>query len=141
MVPRYSELSVEEIWPMIKEVADIMVYFPDYSGKQMPDRDYMYSILATTRYEQLKEIVDNSRKQRAKDNILPDDEFVYIEKNILSEIEEVMAQKSKYFYIYINIATKGNAHYLLKKCAKLKRDHKHSMKYSIDISNLRKKKK
>ena len=82
---------------MIKEVADIMIYFPDYSDKQMPDRDYMYSILATTRYEKLKDIVDNSRKQRAKDNILPDDEFVYIEKNILSEIEKLWYRRINIF--------------------------------------------
>ena len=72
-----------------------MIYFPDFTDKKVPDRDYMFSVLATTRYEQLKEIVENARKQRAKENELPEDEFIYIEKNILSEIEGVMMQKSK----------------------------------------------
>ena len=49
-----------------------------------------------------------------------------------------MAQKSKYFNININIATKENVYYLLKKCAKLKCNFKHSKKYSIDISYFRK---
>ena len=33
------------------EIDDITVYFPDYTSKQKPDKDYMYSTLATTRYQ------------------------------------------------------------------------------------------
>ena len=96
IVHRYPELSVEQIWPMIKDFDDIAIYFPDYAEKQKPDRDYMYSILSTLRYDELKKVVVNARKKRAKENELIDDEFVFIEKNILSEIEGVLAQKSKF---------------------------------------------
>ena len=29
-VPRYAELLVQEIWPLIKEVEELIIYFPDY---------------------------------------------------------------------------------------------------------------
>ena len=112
-----------------------MEYFPDYTEKQRPDREYLFSVLATTRYEQLKSMVENSRKQRAKENDLSEDEFIYVDKNILSEIEEVMAQKSKYLSFNPNLATKGSANYLLRKCAKLKRNRKLPKKYIVQVSN------
>ena len=136
-VPHYPELSVGEIWPLIQDVSDILIYFPDYTDKQKPDRDYMYSILASTRYEILKNVVENARKNRAKENIIMDDEYVYIEKNIFSEIESVLAQKSKYKQKDICIATKGNANFLLKKSAKIKRKNQPVKKYSVNFSNLK----
>ena len=107
LVPRYSELSVDEIWSMIKEINDIMEYFKDYTKKQIPESKYLFSELTTTRYKQLESKVKNSRKQRAKENDLSEDEFIYVDKNILSEIEEVMAQKSKYLSFNFNLATKA----------------------------------
>ena len=44
-VPRYEELSVPKIWKLVKETEDIYQYFPDYSSKQVPDREYMFAIL------------------------------------------------------------------------------------------------
>ena len=61
IVPRYQELSVEQIWPMIKDFDDIAIYFPDYTEKHKPDRDYMYSILSTLRYDELKKVIVNAR--------------------------------------------------------------------------------
>ena len=46
-IPRYDELKVENVWPLIKQNDDIMVYFPDISLKELPDRRFMYSILTT----------------------------------------------------------------------------------------------
>ena len=44
-VPRYEELSVSKIWILIKEADDLLQYFPEYSSKQVPDRDFIFSIL------------------------------------------------------------------------------------------------
>ena len=38
--------------------------------KKMPDRDYMYSILATTRYEQLKKMTNNSQKRKGQHTLV-----------------------------------------------------------------------
>ena len=79
-VPQYAEISVKEIWPLIKDVEELMIYFSDYSERQTPDRDYMFSALVTTRYEELKRIVENALKQRAKENEVAEDQFIFIEK-------------------------------------------------------------
>ena len=92
---------------MVKEINDIMEYFFDYIEKQRPDSKYLFSVLTTTIYKQLESMVKNSRKQRAKEIDLSEDVFIYVDKNILSEIEEVMAQKSKYLSFNSNLAKKA----------------------------------
>ena len=40
-VPRYNELSTKAVWNFVKEVPDLMNYFPDINDKDLPDRAYM----------------------------------------------------------------------------------------------------
>ena len=69
---------------------------------------------------------------------MPENQLIFIEKNILSQIEEVIIQKSKYRIYYHCAASKGNTHYLLRKCAKTQGHHKPSKKYKIDAAKLQK---
>ena len=94
-VPQYKELSVQNIWPMVKEVEDLMLYFPDYEGKQLPCWTHLFAILSTLRYKDVNNMISNARKNRALENQDDEDEFVYINKKIYEEIEEVMSQKCK----------------------------------------------
>ena len=74
--PRFQELSVYKVWPLITWVYKLMIYFPDYSSNQIPERTYMYIILTSFRYEKVKEKVKNERNNRALQN--PDnDRMVY----------------------------------------------------------------
>ena len=93
--PGYAELRVENIWPLVKENEDFMNYFPDYSQKQLPDRKFMYLILATIRFDELKGMIDGARKNRARTEKKLDDNFIQIEKDLCNEISSVMKQKSK----------------------------------------------
>ena len=47
VVPRFNELKVENVWNLIREAEDINVYFPDLKEHQLPNREYMYSVLST----------------------------------------------------------------------------------------------
>ena len=67
-VPKYKELSVTKIWTLVKETDDIFQYFPDYSNKQFPDRDYMFSILWTLRFDTMQKMIEKARKNRALEN-------------------------------------------------------------------------
>ena len=95
IVPRYVELRVENIWSLVKENEDLMNYFPDYSQKQLPDRKFMYLILATLRFDELKGMIDGARKNRTRIEEKLDDNFIQIEKDLYNEISSVMKQKSK----------------------------------------------
>ena len=47
-VPLYDELSVGNIWPMLKSDEKFMLYFPTKMAKgRVPDREYFFNILNT----------------------------------------------------------------------------------------------
>ena len=47
-VPLFDELSVVNIWPMVKENKKLMLYFPNKLPKgRVPDREYFFNILNT----------------------------------------------------------------------------------------------
>ena len=53
-IPKYKELPTSTIWSFVKELPDFMIYFPDYTPKQCPDKDYLFSILGAIRGGELK---------------------------------------------------------------------------------------
>ena len=69
--------------------------FSRYGDKQYPDRKFMYSILVTLRFEQLKTMVEGARTNRSITEEEYDDNFVHIEANLYKEISNVLTQKSK----------------------------------------------
>ena len=47
-VPLYDELSVGNIWPMMKNDEKFMLYFPTKMAKgRVPEREYFFNILNT----------------------------------------------------------------------------------------------
>ena len=56
-VPRFHELNVKDIWELVKEVDELLQYFPDYPDGQLPERDFLFTILSTVRPEGLKQII------------------------------------------------------------------------------------
>ena len=47
-VPLYDELSVGNIWPMLKNDEKFMLYFPTKMAKgRVPEREYFFNILNT----------------------------------------------------------------------------------------------
>ena len=95
LIPRFKELSVENIWPLVKDAEDLNEYFPDYNPNQLPERSYMFSIWATLRYEELKIMVENARRNRALEVKDEGNELVYINKELWDEIKGVQSQKRK----------------------------------------------
>ena len=49
-VPKFDELSVKNIFPLIRQDAEVMLYFPDsYPKGREPDRTYTFNFLNTLR--------------------------------------------------------------------------------------------
>ena len=64
-VPKYPELSVQNIYPIIMKDPEIMAHFPDsYPKGREPDRLYMFNILHTKKPEYVKNLVLHAQKQR-----------------------------------------------------------------------------
>ena len=69
---------MHNLWPMILDVEDLVQYFPTYKLNQIPDREYMFSILATLRNEETSIMIQHSRKNRSVIASGDDKEFVHI---------------------------------------------------------------
>ena len=82
LIPRFKELSVENIWPLVKVAGDLNEYFLDYKSNQLLERSFMFSIWATLRYDAIKTMVENARRNRALEVQDKGDELVYVNKKL-----------------------------------------------------------
>ena len=64
-IPRYQELRASAIWELVKEVLDLVEYFPELSEGELPDRSFLWGVLGTLRNEAWQELFQNSRKSRS----------------------------------------------------------------------------
>ena len=64
IVPHYKELSISKIWNIIKEVDEIMIYFPNYKPNEKLERSYPIAVINTINPEATKEIVANAMELR-----------------------------------------------------------------------------
>ena len=58
-------MSIYKICNTIKEVDEIMIYFPYYKPKEKPERSYLIEVINTFNPEATKEIVANARELRS----------------------------------------------------------------------------
>ena len=114
--PRYKELSVKIVWGYAKEVEELNQYFPDYNKGELPERDYLWTVISSLMPKETKKLIENAREQRgvSKKN---NNELIVLTNELKKEIFDVKVQKSKYYSYVIYSATKGNAVYMLKKAA------------------------
>ena len=56
-VPKYSELSIAKLWPNIKEVPELNIYFPDLKENELPERKYTWSVISTLKPDVVKKVV------------------------------------------------------------------------------------
>ena len=94
-VQKYKELSTRIIWAFVKEIPELMIFFPDYTSKQCPDKDYLFSVLGAVREDQLKELIQETRKKKSVYEEPDINEFIEITEEMKKEIDEVFTQKSR----------------------------------------------
>ena len=64
-VLKYNELSVSKIWENVKTSSDLLSYFPDYTGKEMPQRDFLITIISIYYSTVTIQLVDEARRLRS----------------------------------------------------------------------------
>ena len=72
-----------------------MEYFPDYLDGQLPDRDFMFSIIATMFPQTLAELVKDARKKRSLKEDTENNDYIEVDPAIKSLIMNVLERKSK----------------------------------------------
>ena len=78
-----------------------MRYFPDYLDSQIPDRQFMYSIISTTYPNALKVLINDAKKKRSLVENNDDNEIIEMKPEIKEEILVVLSQRSKYFCFWL----------------------------------------
>ena len=64
-IPKFDELSVKRVFPLVKGFPEVMVYLPDSLPKgKLHDRTFFFNILMTVKPEYVQAIVEHANKQR-----------------------------------------------------------------------------
>ena len=95
IVPKFKELFVEDIWPMMKDVLEFNKFLSDFKVKKKCDRKYMFQILATMRHDELSSIIRKTKKNKFLLENNDENETILIHKSLLEEINSVMIKKRK----------------------------------------------
>ena len=110
------------------------MYFPNFKPSQFPEKEFMYGILSTLKPDEVKQLVAQSLKDRARKS---QDDLVEVTKELYNSIQDLYSMKSKrVLKVYVNfcIATKGRTNYLLKKSSILSTPRKSLKKYQADLT-------
>ena len=59
-VPKYEEISVKNLWELVKDSDDLKQYFPDIDEGKIPERDFMMEILWTLKTDVMKQLINES---------------------------------------------------------------------------------
>ena len=103
IVQKYSELSIAKIWPLVKEVEDLNAYFPDMKENELPEREYLWTIVSTLRSETTKELIKTARNNRTTKESADQNNLIQIDMSIYQEISAIAAQKRKFKLLHILI--------------------------------------
>ena len=63
--PLYDELSVINLWPMMKDDENFRRFFPSKMAKgRVPDREYFFNVLNTFHQKYVEQIIRHANEQR-----------------------------------------------------------------------------
>ena len=63
--PLYDELSVINLWPMMKDDENLKRFFPSKMAKgRVPDREYFFNVLNTFHHNYVEQIIRHANEQR-----------------------------------------------------------------------------
>jgi len=62
VVPKFDELSVKKLFPLIMGDAEVMQYLPDtYPKGRVPDREYTFNVLHTVRPDYVRKMITHAQ--------------------------------------------------------------------------------
>ena len=101
-MPRYKELAVKNVWGYIKELPDVLEYFPEIGDDELPDRSFMWGVIRTLRREDWQTMLENARKARSLGRDEPKDNLKEIHAQIFEELLAVPLQSKGNSYSFFN---------------------------------------
>ena len=91
-------MSISKIWNIIKEVDEIMIYFPNYKPNEKPERSYLIAMISTINPEATKEIVANARELRSITVTNKQENLVKLTSEMRQTISSSILLRSKFSF-------------------------------------------
>ena len=91
--PKIKDLTVKNIWNMLREDLDLLRYFPDSCIEDEPPRAYFFSVVSAIRPQVMAEMIANAeetfwRKERERNQVF------LINQNIMDELNSLQTKQS-----------------------------------------------
>ena len=77
---------MKAVWTLVKDVPELVQYFPDFEDDELPDRSFMWTVLSTLRYSQCKQLINEARTARSKKSETNNDELIEIHPEFLEKL-------------------------------------------------------
>ena len=87
---------------MVKQVPDLLTYFPDLEEDELPDRTFMWTILCTLKEEACKTLISEAREKRSKKAENDNGELVEIHQDFIDQLLTA-PQISRGSYLFIEL--------------------------------------
>ena len=97
-IPDYPELAAKNIWPLVKENSDLLLYFPDLKETQLPEKEFLYGVLCTLMPEAIRELIADGVKNRSPSSQEDKSDLIEVTKDLKDAILNLYSMKSKYSY-------------------------------------------
>ena len=94
-IPSYSELSAKKIWPLIQKDEELIKYFPKYKPQQIPNKDYLFTILCSLRPVEANQLLCTAMKNRSIYEDRLEGDYIKISNKWQEEIKNVVDLPSK----------------------------------------------
>ena len=93
VAPKYKELSVAKLWSYVLAVLELNQYFPTMNESELPERDYMWTVIFSINSEATTKFIKDARKSRTSPDTIDQNELLEVDPAIFKEIIEIVEQK------------------------------------------------
>ena len=132
----YSELSIAKLWPNIKEVPVLNIYFPDLKENELPGRKYTWSVVSTLKPDVIKKLLSETRLKRCINSKDKSESLIKVSREFYDAISAVVCQNRKetIYSLLKYITHSGIAPFLLRKNAMLTKTREAALKFLARLS-------
>ena len=96
-VPKYEELCLEVIYvKALDKFPEMEDYFPNYSDKYLPPRDFFWTIFSTLHTNTVRKIIKRSQEKRIVNEENHEEELIRVRDDILEMLEKTAYESSKH---------------------------------------------
>ena len=71
------------MWAFVKEIPELLLYFPDFEDNELLDRAYLWGVLGALREDGWKQLINQARKARIAAEEEDKEDLIEIHPDIL----------------------------------------------------------